>query len=129
MKTSNTILAHVVSAAVLATALAACTGQSTEDRAREAAADIRASIQDFDVPALNQKVEKAMIVEVQTQLTSLKDYMGEVSGEMDQVLVNAIQAFQRRQNEAIPWYLFWTRTPNDGLIDDELRADLARAAS
>ena len=118
-------------AAIFATlgATIGCDAPSTEERAREAAADIQASITDYDGPALNQEVDKKVVLEVQTQLTTLNEYMGEINGESDQVLVNSIQAFQRAQNEQRPWWLFWQHHPNDGLITDELRQQLASAAA
>ncbi len=106
-----------------------CAGPNTEDRARAAAADIEASIKDYDGPALSQKVDRALVKEVQTNLTTLKEFMGEIDGKIDPVLVNSIQAFQRKQNEAIPWWQFWMRRPNDGLITDDLRAEIQAAAS
>ncbi len=118
----------LASVALLSVALG-CNAPSAEDRAREAAAEIEASIQDFDTPALKQEVDPEVVKEVQTQLTTLKQYMGEVNGEIDPVLVNAIQAFQREKNDAIPWYRFWQRKPNDGLLTEELRKEIATAAN
>lgn len=115
--------------AVAAALAIGCAGAPTgEERAREAAADIEASIQDYDTPALNQQVEASAVVEVQENLTTLDEYMDEIDGEIDPVLVNSIQAFQRKQNEAIPWWRFWQRRPNDGLITPELRREIAAAA-
>ncbi len=115
-------------AALLAAAIG-CGVPSAEDRAREAAAKIEASITDYDGPALNQEVTKDVVVEVQTHLTQLREYMGEINGKLDPVLINAIQAFQRAQNDQIPWWTFWHQRPNDGLITDELRQQLASAAA
>lgn len=108
---------------------AGCGGPTTEQRAREVAAEIQASIRDYDGPALEQKVTTEVVTEVQTHLTTLKEYMGEINGEIDPVLVNAIQAFQRNRNEQIPWWRFWQRSPNDGLITEDLRRELAAAAA
>lgn len=106
-----------------------CVGPDGEERAREAAKDIQASIQDFDGPALNQVVDRKVITEVQRNLAALHEYKGELNGEIDGVLVNAIQAFQRSKNEGIPWWRSWQRAPIDGLITDELRGEIAAAAA
>jgi hypothetical protein len=116
-----------LAAACLLCLTAACSSPDAETRAREAAEAIQASIKDYDTAALNQKVDKPVVVEVQTQLTQLHEYMGEINGEIDAVLVNSIQAFQRAQNDKIPWWQFWARHPNDGLITDRLRSQLAAA--
>ncbi len=126
----NTISARLCLAITLIGAAASsCSGPNSEERAREVAADIQASIQDFDGPALTQEVDKAVVREVQTNLTTLKEYMGEVDGQIDPVLVNAIQAFQRSRNAQLPWWRFWQRTANDGLITEELRQEIAQAAA
>jgi len=106
-----------------------CVGPDGEERAREAAKDIQASIQDFDGPALNQVVDRKVVIEVQTNLAALHEYKGEINGEIDGVLVNAIQAFQRSKNEGIPWWRSWQRSPIDGLITDQLRGEIAAAAA
>ncbi len=106
-----------------------CSGPDAEGRARAAAADIQASIKDFDGPAMDQEVDKTTVIEVQKNLTTLKEFMGEVDGKVDHVLVNAIQAFQRKQNEAIPWWRFWERSADDGLITENLRQAIAAAAA
>ena len=121
-----TIAGAIAAASLL---LSACDTPSVEDRARAAAADIQASIQDYDGPALQQEVEEAVVREIQENLSKLKEYMDEVDGEIDPVLINAIQAFQREQNEAIPWWQFWARRPNDGLITPELREAISAAAA
>lgn len=115
-------------AALLATVPAGCDTPTAEERALAAKAEIEASIQDYDGPALRQEVDEEVVVEVQKNLTVLNEFMGEIDGEIDPVLVNAIQAFQRRQNETVPWWQFWEREPSDGLITEELRAELSRAA-
>jgi len=116
--------------AVTVVALAVgCTAPNAEDRARAVAADIQASIRDFDGPALDQKTDKATVLEIEKNLTTLKEFMDEPDGKIDQVLVNAIQAFQRKQNEAIPWWRSWDRSPDDGLITEDLRRAIAAAAA
>ncbi len=110
-------------------AVAACGVPNAEERERDAAAAIEASIQDFDGPALSQEVERKVVVEVQTHLTEIKEYMGEINGEIDPVLVNAIQAFQRAKDAEVPWWKFWQHRPNDGLITDLLRQQLKEAAA
>ena len=115
-------------AAILIALISACSGPTSEERARAVAADIEASIQDFDTAALAQEIDPKIVREIQTQLTELKDFMGEIDGEIDPVLINAIQAFQRRENEKIAWWRIFSRKPNDGLITEDLRAALAKAA-
>ncbi len=117
-----------LAATVLFCAGFGCSGPDVEARARAVAADIEASIQDYDTPALEQEIDPAIVKEVQTHLTALKQYMGEINGEIDPVLINAIQAFQRRKNDEIPWWRRWQRTANDGLLTDALRDEIARAA-
>lgn len=129
MDSSRTAARTAAALALIAICANGCVGRSAEERAREAAADIEASITDYDGPALNQQVDAKVVKEVKKNLTSLNEYMGEIDGEIDPVLVNAIQAFQRRQNDLIPWWRFWQRQPNDGLITDELRAELNAAVS
>ncbi len=115
--------------AVILCAVSACGAPNAEERAREAAVAIEASIQDFDGPALNQEVDREVVIEVQTNLTAIKEYMGEINGEIDPVLVNAIQAFQRTKNAELAWWKFWQHKPNDGLITDSLRQQLKAAAA
>jgi peptidoglycan hydrolase-like protein with peptidoglycan-binding domain len=58
------------------------------------------------------------VTKVQEQLTVLKEYMGPITGKLDQVTVNALGAFQRSQDI----------TP-DGRFDEETLEALDEAAA
>src|SRR2546425_1398613 len=82
--------------ALLATlALAAWSGQSAEERARQTAEKIKESIPDVVAKALAQKVTPDEVKQAQEALKTVNEYLGEVDGKLDAVTVNAIQAFQR----------------------------------
>jgi peptidoglycan hydrolase-like protein with peptidoglycan-binding domain len=97
-------------------ALASCSGGSREDRERQAAKEIQESLKDLDSIALEQKVEPAIVKEVQGQLAGIKEYQGEVNGKLDSVTINAIQAFQRSAGLA-----------DDGILNDATRKKLSEA--
>ena len=75
--------------------LAGCSGKDTETRAREAAEKIKASIPDVEAAALEQKLPPGDVKMAQEVLTKLDEYQGEITGSLDLVTVNAIEAFQR----------------------------------
>jgi peptidoglycan hydrolase-like protein with peptidoglycan-binding domain len=68
--------------------------KNAETRAREAEMKIRAQLKDPMAEALAQKLPAEKVREAQQHLQALKEYLGEVNGELDSVTVNAIQAFQ-----------------------------------
>ena len=80
---------------VTAAVLAACSRQSVEDRAREQAEKILASMGDAETRALAQPATPEQVQQAQQALTILHEYMGEVNGKLDAVTVNAVEAFQR----------------------------------
>jgi peptidoglycan hydrolase-like protein with peptidoglycan-binding domain len=82
-------------AVAAALALAACNQQTPEERARATADKIMKSMVDVEGIALEQKVDPAVVEEVQRNLSAINEYQGEISGKLDSVTVNAIQAFQR----------------------------------
>ena len=84
-------------AAALLLSLAACSGDISEEKAREIAERARRSIQPIDAGALEQEVAPAVVKRVQTELTTLGEYMGPINGRLDSVTVNAFEAFQRKQ--------------------------------
>jgi peptidoglycan hydrolase-like protein with peptidoglycan-binding domain len=94
-----------------------CSKQSVEDRARAQAEKLQKEMADYDAAALEQQVDPAIVSEVQKQLTLIKEYQGEITGQVDGVLVNAVQSFQRGVG-----------MPDDGLITEETRTKLAAAA-
>ena len=110
--------ASVLAAGLVAAAFAAgCTGQSVEERARETAEKIQKSMVDVEAIALAQQADTAVISEVQRNLTAVSEYQGEITGKLDSVTVNAIQAFQRTAG-----------LKDDGLITAATREKLAAAA-
>jgi peptidoglycan hydrolase-like protein with peptidoglycan-binding domain len=110
----RSVLPLVVMLAVLASA---CSKQDQEERAREAAEKIKASIPDVDAIALAQKVSPADIKTAQEELTKLNEYQGEINGTLDSVTVNAIEAFQREHGLS-----------SNGLLSDETTRLMREAA-
>ena len=78
--------------ALLALPLVGC--KDAETRAREAREKISAQLKDPMEAALAQKLPPEKVKEAQQHLQVLREYLGEVNGELDSVTVNAIQAFQ-----------------------------------
>lgn len=105
-------------AALLILPAAGCSRQSVEERARETAEKIQKTMVDVEAVALDQKVDPAVLSEVQRQLTAVHEYQGEITGQLDSVTVNALQAFQRTAGLA-----------DTGLVTPETRAKLAAAAT
>lgn len=104
----------------LAAALAAagCSKQSVEERARETADKIQKSMVDVEGIALEQKVDAAVVSEVQRNLTTINEYQGEINGKLDSVTINAIQSFQRTAG-----------LKDDGIITEATRQKLAASAA
>ena len=67
----------------------------TETRARDAEKKIKQSIPDVEGLALAQQATPEEIKQAQQALTVAKEYQGEITGQLDSVTVNAIEAFQR----------------------------------
>lgn len=107
-----------VLALAAAIALAACKQQTAEERARLTAEKIQKSLVDVEAIALEQKVDAAVVQEVQRNLTAINEYQGEINGKLDSVTVNAIQAFQRTAG-----------LKDDGIITKATRQKLAAAAA
>ncbi len=103
--------------AALVAITASCHGPTAEQRAREAAEKIMASMPDVDAAALAQKVDPATVQEVQRELTTVEEYQGEINGKLDSVTVNAIEAFQREAG-----------LEDNGILDSGTREKLAAAA-
>jgi len=89
-------------------ALAACDVPTPEEKAKAAEEIAKRSMLAIDHGALEQKVDPKVVEKVQQQLTALNEYMGPVNGKLDQVTVNAYEAFQRA-NDMTP----------DGIITDK----------
>jgi peptidoglycan hydrolase-like protein with peptidoglycan-binding domain len=103
---------------------AACGGPSMEERARAAAEEIKKGAADPGEAALDQKLDKALVRQVQQALSARHEYMGEINGVLDGVTVNAVQAFQRSVNVGIPWWTPWEKINETGIIDEPTRAHL-----
>jgi peptidoglycan hydrolase-like protein with peptidoglycan-binding domain len=101
----------------LLVAVSACSHQTAEERARATAEKLTKSIIDVEAIALDQTVDAGVVTEVQTNLTKINEYQGEINGKLDSVTVNAIQAFQRTAG-----------VKDDGIITDATRQKLAAAA-
>jgi peptidoglycan hydrolase-like protein with peptidoglycan-binding domain len=78
-----------------AAVLAGCSRQSIEDRAREQAEKIKASLGDAETRALEQQTTPEQVKQAQAALTVVHEYMGEVDGKLNAITINAIEAFQR----------------------------------
>jgi peptidoglycan hydrolase-like protein with peptidoglycan-binding domain len=103
---------------LVAVSVPACNHQTTEERARETAEKMQKSLVDVEAIALDQTVDRAVVSEVQRNLTAINEYQGEIDGKLDSVTVNAIQAFQRTAG-----------VKDDGIITDATRQKLAAAAT
>ncbi len=99
------------------TGVAACKSKSAEERGREAAEKMNASMPDVEAIALAQNIDPGVCKEVQANLIVLNEYQGDTNGTLDSVTVNAIQAFQRSAG-----------LKDTGIVDDKTRTKLASAA-
>jgi len=99
-------------------AMAACTGQNAETRAREAEKKIKEAIPDVVGAALEQKATPEQVRQAQDELKTLSEYLGETTGKLDAVTVSAIQAFQRTQG-----------LKADGMLNDKTMRLLQEAAA
>ena len=98
--------------------ISACSGDLSKEKARAAAERARDSIQPLDHGALEQNVAPEQVKAAQASLTVLKEYMGPINGKLDQVTLNALESFQRKNGI----------TP-DGRFNDETLTLLQQAAS
>jgi murein L,D-transpeptidase YcbB/YkuD len=103
---------------LVALAIGGCDARDTETRAREAAEKIKASIPDVEAAALEQRLPPGDVKMAQEVLTKLDEYQGEITGKLDLVTVNAIQAFQRTNGFKA-----------DGLLTAETKDALRAAAA
>ena len=72
----------------------------------------------IDHGALEQKLDPERVKKVQQLLTAISEYLGPINGKLDQVTVNAYEAFQR-SNDIFP----------DGIITDKTMHLLEEAAA
>ena len=101
----------------MSVAVLACSPEHAEQRARLAAAKMKESLPDIDGAAQAQHAAPEVVRAAQQALTTLQEYHGEITGELDQVTINAIQAFQRTQG-----------LRDDGVLDARTQQRLAAAA-
>lgn len=101
----------------LALAVAGCSNQTVEERARDTLEKIQGAMVDVEAVALAQQVDATVVSEVQRNLTAIHEYQGEINGKLDSVTINAIQSFQRTSG-----------LRDDGMITDATRQKLAAAA-
>lgn len=107
-----------LAAALLAFGVAACSIPTDEDRAKAAEESAKKSLIAIDHEALSQTIEPEKVKKIQEQLAAINEYKGEINGKLDQVTINAYEAFQR-SNGIYP----------DGMIDDDTLRLLEQAAA
>ena len=116
---SGLTLIQAVAIVALSLCFGACSREVSEERARQAEKEVRDSLgPDVDATAVAQDVSPELIKEVQTNLTAIHEYKGEINGTLDSVTVNAIEAFQRSAG-----------LPDNGLINPRTRERLQAAAA
>ncbi len=91
-----------------AAVLAACDVPTQEEKARAAEQRAKESLVAIDHAALSQELDPKLVEQIQRNLATLNEYMGPINGKLDQITVNAYEAFQRA-NDMTP----------DGMITDE----------
>src|SRR4029077_13261751 len=91
-------LLAVLPAVAVLLAAPGCSSKLTEEKARAAEKRARETMQPLDQGALEQELSKETVSKVQTELTALKEYMGPINGKLDQVTLNALESFQRRND-------------------------------
>ena len=89
-----------------------------QDRAKAAEESAKKSLVAIDHAALEQKVDPEKVKKIQQQLTAVHEYKGDINGKLDQVTVNAYEAFQR-SNGLFP----------DGMLSDKTLKLLEEAAA
>ena len=93
---SSKTFSFILLALGLSTALG-CSGGDPAERMRAMAEKLK-NAPTVEQLAAQQKVSPDVVKQVQQDLTTIYEYMGPVTGELDMVTINAIQAFQRSQN-------------------------------
>ena len=89
-----TLNAKQLALAIVIAAVGIGCSADPEARARQAAEKIKESIPDVEAKALAQKVSADEVRNAQQGLIEAKEYLGEATGKLDSVTVNAIEAFQ-----------------------------------
>jgi peptidoglycan hydrolase-like protein with peptidoglycan-binding domain len=83
----------------------ACSLPTPEDKIKAAEESAKRSLIAIDHGALEQKVDAEKVKKIQQQLAAIHEYLGEPNGKLDQVTVNAYEAFQRT-NDMYPDGMF-----------------------
>ncbi|MBY0274510.1 peptidoglycan-binding protein [Candidatus Binatia bacterium] len=108
----------LTSALLLGLTGSACSIPTDQDRAKAAEESAKKSLVAIDHAALEQKVDAEKVKKIQQQLTALREYKGDINGKLDQVTINAYEAFQR-SNGLFP----------DGMLNDKTLKLLDEAAA
>lgn len=108
----------LASSLLLGLAVSACKIPTDQDRAKAAEESAKKSLVAIDHAALEQKVDAEKVKKIQQQLITVNEYRGDVNGKLDQVTVNAYEAFQR-SNGLYP----------DGMLNDKTLKLLEEAAA
>jgi len=117
----STRLVRLVAALALVAApfsISACSPDLAKEKARAAAERARDATKPLDHGAMEQTIAPEQVKAVQAALTVLKEYMGPINGKLDQVTLNALESFQRK-NEITP----------DGRFNEETLTLLQQTAS
>jgi peptidoglycan hydrolase-like protein with peptidoglycan-binding domain len=117
----STGFVRLVAALALVAALfsiSACSEDLAKEKARAAAERARDAIQPLDHGAMEQTIAPEQVKAVQASLTVLKEYMGPINGKLDQVTLNALESFQRKNDITA-----------DGRFNEETLTLLQQAAS
>lgn len=85
----------IVLALAACVAVLGCSSEETERRARIAAEKVKEALGDTQAAAMTQQASEADVKIAQEALTKAHEYQGEITGKIDSVTVNAVQAFQR----------------------------------
>lgn len=97
---------------------AGCSIPTDQDRAKAAEESAKKSLVAIDHAASEQKVDAEKVKKIQQQLIAINEYKGDVNGKLDQVTINAYEAFQR-SNGLHP----------DGMLNDKTLRLLEEAAA
>jgi peptidoglycan hydrolase-like protein with peptidoglycan-binding domain len=108
----------LVSSLLLGLAASACKIPTDQDRAKAAEESAKKSLVAIDHAALEQKADADKVKKIQQQLIAVNEYKGDVNGKLDQVTINAYEAFQR-SNGLFP----------DGMLSDKTLKLLEEAAA
>jgi len=112
------IASHLITALVVGGIALGCSNGNPEQRAREMAEKMRKSIPNVEQIAAQQKLSPEVVKKAQEDLTKLYEYMGPITGDLDSVTINAIEAFQREHD-----------LKANGLLDERTVSEMSQAAA